>query len=93
MEAHAQDIKNRALQRYMAGDKIADIETELGVTRPTIYKWLKDAGTQPTRRNKTAPLHVRELIDQIAFANQTVGRLKAELEAARSEIVRLLGEQ
>lgn len=93
MEAHPQELKDRAIERYMAGDKIADIETELEVTRPTIYKWIKDAGMQPTRRNKTAPLHVRELIDQIVEANQSIGRLETELETARAEIVRLLGEQ
>lgn len=86
---HSKQLRDQVIERYLAGDRLRDIESETGVTRPTIYLWLKSEGHNPSRRQKTAPLHVRQMLEQLAEANQRIGHLEAELEAARAEIVRL----
>lgn len=88
MNSHPESLKRQVIERYLAGDKIAVIEQSTGVTRPTIYAYLKAEGYAPSR-SKTKPVHTRDVMEQLAEANQEIGRLQARLEIANEEIERL----
>ena len=92
MEAHPQDLRKQIVARYLAGEKLAAIEADTGVSRPTIYAYVKAAGYMPQRRANT-PVHINDLMDRLAEANQTIGRLETELAAARATIVELLTDK
>lgn len=89
MDTHPESVKRQIVERYLAGDKIAAIEHETGVSKPTIYTYIKAAGYAPARRSKTQPVHTRDVLEQLAEANQEIGRLQARLEIALAEIDRL----
>lgn len=89
MDPHPEAVKNEIIERYLAGDKIAAIESTTGVSKPTIYAYIKQAGYVPARRNKTKPVYTRDVMEQLAEANQEIGRLQARLEVAEAEIERL----
>lgn len=89
MDPHPQELRDKIVERYLAGERLADIEADTGVSRPTIYTYIKAAGYSPQRRTKTAPLHLRDLMDRLDEANQTIGRLEAELAMARQQIEEL----
>lgn len=88
-EPHPDSVKQLIIERYLAGDKIAAIESQTGVSRPTIYAYIKSAGYTPARGTKTKPVHTRDVMEQLAEANQEIGRLQAKLEVAYEEIERL----
>jgi transposase len=61
--------RNLAVQRYLAGHKVRDIAGQLGVSRPTVYKWiarfhaegpagLADRSSRPPRSPRRTPLHL-----------------------------------
>lgn len=61
--------RHLAVQRYLAGHKVRDIAGQLGVSRPTIYKWiarfhaegpvgLADRSSRPRRSPRRTPLQV-----------------------------------
>lgn len=87
--SNPESVKQLIIERYLAGDKIAVIESSTGVSRPTIYTYIKDAGYTPARATKTKPVHTRDVMEQLAEANQEIGRLQAKLEIAYEEIERL----
>lgn len=89
MDPHPEAVKNEIIERYLAGDKIAAIEQTTGVSKPTIYTYIKAAGYAPARRNRSKPVHTRDVMEQLAEANQEIGRLQAKLEIATAEIERL----
>ena len=89
VKTNPESVKQQIIERYLAGDKIAVIESSTGVSRPTIYTYIKDAGYTPARATKTKPVHTRDVMEQLAEANQEIGRLQARLEIAYEEIERL----
>lgn len=89
MDTHPEAVKREIVERYLAGDKIAAIEHETGVSKPTIYTYIKAAGYAPARRSKSKPVYARDVLEQLAEANQEIGRLQTRLELALSEIERL----
>jgi transposase InsO family protein len=61
--------RNLAVQRYLAGHKVLDIAGQLGVSRPTVYKWIRrfhaegpaglaDRTSRPHRSPRRTPLQV-----------------------------------
>ena len=88
-QSHPESVRQQIIERYLAGDKVALIEASTGVSRPTIYTYVKDAGYTPARATKTKPVHTRDVMEQLAEANQEIGRLQAKLEIAYEEIERL----
>lgn len=89
MESHPESLRKQIIERYLAGDKIAAIEESTGVSKPTIYDYIKAEGYAPARRVKTKPVYTRDVMEQLAEANQEIGRLQAKLEIAEKEIQRL----
>ena len=88
-EPHPESVRQQIIERYLAGDKIALIESSTGVSKPTIYTFIRDAGYTPARKTKTKPVYARDVMEQLAEANQEIGRLQAKLEIAYEEIERL----
>lgn len=88
-QSHPESVRQQIIERYLAGDKIALIESSTGVSKPTIYTFIKDAGYTPSRKTKTKPVYARDVMEQLAEANQEIGRLQAKLEVAYEEIERL----
>ena len=88
-ENHPESVKQQIIERYLAGDKIALIESSTGVSKPTIYAYIKLAGYTPSRATKTKPVHARDVMEQLAEANQEIGRLQAKLEVALEQLERL----
>lgn len=89
MREHSETVKATVIERYLAGEKIAAIEQTTGVSKPTIYAYIKQAGYSPSRQTKTKPVYARDVMAQLAEANQEIGRLQERLEAALAEIERL----
>jgi transposase InsO family protein len=90
--------RNLAVQRYLAGHKVRDIAGQLGVSRPTIYKWvarfhaegpagLADRSSRPHRSPRRTPLHV-ELAVLLARIDHHAGpvQLAAEIDVPASTI-------
>jgi transposase-like protein len=88
-QSHPESVRQQIIERYLAGDKVALIEAATGVSRPTIYTYVKDAGYTPARATKTKPVHTRDVMEQLAEANQEIGRLQAKLEVALEQLERL----
>lgn len=88
-QSHPESVRQQIIERYLAGDKVALIEAATGVSRPTIYTYVKDAGYTPARATKTKPVHTRDVMEQLAEANQEIGRLQAKLEIALEQLERL----
>lgn len=88
-ENHPESVKQQVIERYLAGEKIALIESSTGVSKPTIYTYIKLAGYTPSRATKTKPVYVRDVMEQLAEANQEIGRLQAKLEVALEELEQL----
>lgn len=87
-----------AVERYLAGHKVRDIAGQLGVSRPTIYKWiarfreggragLADRSSRPHQCPRQTPKRI-ELRIVLARLNRRVGpvQLAAELGLAASTI-------
>jgi len=90
--------RNLAVQRYLAGHKVRDIAGQLGVSRPTVYKWiarfhaegpagLADRSSRPHRSPRRTPLHV-ELAVLLARIEHHAGpiQLATELDLPASTI-------
>lgn len=88
-ERHPESVRQQIIERYLAGEKIALIESSTGVSKPTIYTFIREAGYTPSRKTKTKPVYARDVMEQLAEANQEIGRLQAKLEVAYEEIERL----
>ena len=88
-ENHPESVKQQVIERYLAGEKISIIESSTGVSKPTIYTYIKLAGYTPSRATKTKPVHARDVMEQLAEANQEIGRLQAKLEAALEQLEQL----
>lgn len=89
METHPESVKKQIIERYLAGDRIAAIEQSTGVSKPTIYAYIKAEGYTPSRSVKSKPVHARDVMEQLAEANREIGRLQERLEVANEEIERL----
>ena len=85
------DFKKAAVERAMAGERIAAIAAELGVRRKLIYEWkdrLAELGEKGLKRQRGRPRQTGEGVDAQA------GR--GELLAARkriAELERKVGQQ
>ena len=90
--------RHLAVQRYLAGHKVRDIAGQLGVSRPTVYKWiarfhaegpagLADRSSRPHRSPRRTPLHV-ELAVLLARLEHHAGpvQLAAEVGVPASTI-------
>ena len=90
--------RNLAVQRYLAGHKVRDIAGQLGVSRPTVYKWIRrfdaegpaglaDRSSRPHRSPRRTPLQV-ELAVLLARLEHHAGpvQLAAELGLPASTI-------
>jgi transposase InsO family protein len=90
--------RHLAVQRYLAGHKVRDIAGQLGVSRPTVYKWiarfhaeglagLADRSSRPHRSPRRTPLEV-ELAVLLARLEHHAGpvQLAAELAMPASTV-------
>jgi transposase len=90
--------RHLAVQRYLAGHKVRDIAGQLGVSRPTVYKWiarfhaegpsgLADRSSRPHRTPRRTPLQV-ELAVLLARLEHHAGpvQLAAEIAVPASTI-------
>jgi transposase InsO family protein len=82
--------RHLAVQRYLAGHKVRDIAGQLGVSRPTVYKWiarfhaegpagLADRSSRPRSSPRRTPLHV-ELAVLLARINSHAGPVQLATE-------------
>jgi transposase InsO family protein len=90
--------RNLAVQRYLAGHKVRDVASQLGISRTTVYKWiarfhaegpagLADRSSRPRTSPRRTPLAV-ELSVLLARIENHAGpvQLAAELGIAASTI-------
>jgi transposase len=89
MDAHPEKLRKQIVDRYLAGHKMADIQRDTGVSKPTIYAYIRKAGYSPARRVRSAPLHARDLMEQLADAHKEIGRLQSELDHCNVELAKL----
>jgi transposase InsO family protein len=84
--------RHLAVQRYLAGHKVRDIAGQLGVSRPTVYKWiarfhaegpagLANRSSRPHRSPRRTPLHV-ELAVLLARIEHHAGPVQLATELA-----------
>lgn len=79
-------LRERVLEQYLAGHKIADIVTETGVSKPTIYTWIRKQGFEPARRSRSQPLHATDLMRQLFDAHQEIGRLQERIDLLEQQL-------
>jgi transposase-like protein len=88
-QEHPDEVRQQVIDLYLAGKKLSDIIMETGVSRPTVYWMLHQAGINPNRRGSStaAAQAVRqevgaeppgELLDRLMAAERTIGQLQAE---------------
>lgn len=87
--AEAERRRAEGVRRGRAGERVATIAADLGVTRDAVYQWLRDAGSPRGTRHgpKTIPLAVRKVEAAARYAaGQTVARIGQELCISSSTI-------
>lgn len=79
-----------AVDRYLNGDRIVDIEESLGINRQTIYNQLRDRGIVPQRpRGKTRRIvRLDDTLDPTSIDGllQTIVVLQRRVEALEQSI-------
>ena len=88
MDAHPEEVRKTVVDRYLAGHKMADIMRDTGVSKPTIYAYIRKAGYSPARRVRSAPLHARDLMEQLAEAHKEIGKLQSELDRCQADLAK-----
>jgi transposase-like protein len=77
---HPAALRREACERLLAGEPIAKLASELGVSVNTLYKWrrqaLIDAGRRPGVKSYEA--------DPLAQARRRIKELEAELEIVKA---------
>ena len=83
---HTAEKRTQVIELYQAGHKLADITSETGVPRATIYWILRQEGVRTDRvaRSPDDALSMSELLDQLRRSEQETGRLRADLERERT---------
>jgi transposase InsO family protein len=94
--------RNLAVERYLAGQKVKDIASQLGISRATVYKWIRryrlegpaglaDRSSRPHRSPRQVPVEV-ELQILLARLELHAGpvQLAAELALPASTIGQVL---
>ena len=80
------ELRQRVVEQYLSGRKLADIVLETGVSKPTVYTWLRQDGFEPVRRARSQPLHASDLMRQLFEAHQEIGRLQERIEALEQQL-------
>lgn len=80
------ELRERVLEQYLAGHKIADIVLETGVAKPTIYTWIRKQGFEPARRARSQPIHAADLMRQLFDAHQEIGRLQERVALLEQQL-------
>src|SRR5262245_23840979 len=74
------EFRRQTCERMLAGDKVADLVAELGVSEQTLYRWrrqaLIDAGRRPGIKSYEA--------DPLLAARRRVKELEAELKLVKA---------
>lgn len=54
-------VKKAIVERYLAGDKVAALSKEYGVSRPAVYNWIKEYKDEIVNRSRTANMSAADL--------------------------------
>jgi hypothetical protein len=85
-QATSSVTKQRVIEMYQAGSKLADITKATKVPRATIYYLLKQEGIMPDRvgRADQDAVPASELLDRLLECERQVGALRDQLERERA---------
>jgi AcrR family transcriptional regulator len=64
---------------YEAGERISEITSETGLSRPTIYWVLRTKGVRPQRNVREDELPASDLAEMLRQSEREVGRLQERL--------------
>ena len=83
------EFRRAVCARLVAGERVASLSKELGVSEPTLYSWkrqgLIDAGRAEGIKSFEA--------DELAQAYKTIAELEAELEITKAAVALFNGEE
>jgi transposase-like protein len=86
---YGREFRRTICERLVAGERVALLSEETGVSPATLYLWkrqaLIDAGLKPGIRSVE--------VDELAQAHRTIEELEAELEAVKAASALFNGEE
>lgn len=92
------EIKQRVLAEYKAGEKATDLAMKYGISRGTIYLWIKNEKDGKLlfteeqfeeEKDYCQNKHDLSLLEQLKEKNVEIQRLKEEVELYKSLLVKL----
>lgn len=83
---HSEETRQRVIDMYKAGHRLAEITAETSVPRATIYYILKREGIRTDRvaRGPDEALSMSDVLDELRRAMEEVGRLREALDRERA---------
>lgn len=97
--AHPQEVRDAAVRRYLDGEDIKRIASDLDIPPSNINYWLRRAGHEPNRKVvRTTPVPpYDQLVDRYFSLERRLEELKEELvrssEAALADAIALMRDE
>jgi transposase-like protein len=88
-ERYAREFRRAVCERLVAGEKVASLCNELGVSEATLYLWKRQALIDAGRVEGVKSFEA----DELAQAYETIAELEAELEAVKAAVALFNGEE
>jgi len=85
---YAREFRRSVCERLVAGEKVAALYKELGVSEATLYLWKRQALIDAGRAEGTKSFEA----DELAQAHRTIAELEAELEITKAAVALFNGE-
>ena len=86
---YAREFRRAVCERLVAGEKVASLCDELGVSQATLYLWKRQALVDAGRAEGIKSFEA----DELAQARKTIVELEAELEAVKAASALFNGQE
>src|SRR5271167_2780366 len=83
------EFRRSVAVRLVAGERVVDLASELGVSDATLYLWKKQALIDAGRKEGVRSFEA----DELAKAQKTIAELEAELEIVKAATALFNGEE
>jgi transposase-like protein len=86
---YAREFRRAVNERLLAGERVRDVASDVGVSEATLYLWKRQALIDAGRREGVRSFEA----DELAQAHRTIAELEAELEITRAAAAIFNGEE
>jgi transposase-like protein len=86
---YAKEFRRAVCARLVAGEKVRDVSSDVGVAKATLYLWRRQALIDAGRRKGMRSFEA----DELAKAHRTIAKLEADLEITRAAAALFNGEE